>query len=509
MQMNTPLRVLLIEDSEDDAILIINELREGGYDPTFERVETRETMESALGAQEWDIIIADYRLPTFSGIEALEMVCKGSTDCPFIIVSGQISEETAVKAMRAGAQDYILKNNLARLVPAVERELREAEVRRLRGEAEEALQVEKERSAAILESISDAFYAVDRQWRFVYINSEGERILGKQWSYLNGKNACEEFPDCILAPLQLELEKSEEEQAPVTVDFYYEPLDQWFSVRAYPSAEGLSIYFRDITDRKHAEEELALSRAELEEALERERHFSLLLQRALLPTTPEIGPGYNVAAEYVPMYSSQEIGGDFYDVFQVGDSRAGVLIGDVSGKGLEAAAMAATTRSTIHAFVHETASAAEALTKANSVLFPKQIEFGAFATVFLAIIDLQTGEINYSSAGHPPSMVCWSDGNVESLQIGQLPLAILEAQQFEEHRCRLEPGDKLVLYTDGISEARHGHDLLDLEGINRTVALNAKLSAGELATALLASATAWGNGKLSDDAAVVVVERIA
>ena len=508
MQMNSPLRVLLVEDSEDDALLIIDELREGGYDPAFERVETRESMEAALNAQVWDIIIADYRLPTFSGIEALEMVCKGSTECPFIIVSGQISEETAVKAMRAGAQDYVLKNNLARLVPAVDRELREAEVRRQRGEAEEALQAEKERCAVILESISDAFYAVDRQWRFIYINSEGERILGKQWSYLKGKNACDEFPEAILAPLQLELEKSEEEQAPVTVDFFYEPLERWFSIRAYPSADGLSIYFRDITDRKHAEDALALSRNELEEALERERHFSLLLQRALLPTAPEIGPGYNVAAEYVPMYSSQEIGGDFYDAFKVGECRAGVLIGDVSGKGLEAAAMAATTRSTIHAFVHETASAAEALMKANKVLFSRRIEFGAFATVFLAIIDLNTGEINYSSAGHPPSMVCWSNGIVESLQIGQLPLAILETQQFEEHHCRLEPGDKLVLYTDGISEARHGHELLDLEGISRTIADNGKLCASELATALLASATAWGNGKLSDDAAVVVVERI-
>lgn len=505
--MTVPLRALLVEDSEDDALLIIEELRDGGYDPVFERVETREALQTALEASEWDIIIADYRLPNFSGLDALEHVCKGSGYCPFIIVSGQISEETAVKAMRAGAQDYVLKSNLARLVPAVERELREAEVRRQRREAEEALKAERERTTVILESITDAFYAVDGDWRFTYVNSEAARILGRDWQVLKGRNAWEEFPQAVGTRLRGELQKAVDEQTPVTVELLYEPFARWFSIRAYPSSDGLSLYFHDITDRKQAEDALAASRSKLEDALQREHSFSLLLQRALLPSTPALDSGYSVAAEYVPVYAGSEIGGDFYDVFTVGECLGGVLIGDVSGKGLEAAAMAATTRSTIHAFVHETSSAAEALSKANSVLCSRQVELGSFVTVFLIIIDLCRGSITYAGAGHPPAFICRSDGAIDSLEIGGLPLALFEAQQFSEHKDHLDPGDKLVMYTDGISEARHESQMLDLEGLRRMLLDNAHQHADELARTLVMTATEWAQGKLQDDAAVVVVER--
>jgi serine phosphatase RsbU (regulator of sigma subunit) len=254
-------------------------------------------------------------------------------------------------------------------------------------------------------------------------------------------------------------------------------------------------------------EDLQRSRSEVEAALDREKHYSLLLQRALLPSMPEIGSGYDVAAEYVPVPFSGEIGGDFYDVFRVGEHRAGILIGDVSGKGLEAAAMAATTRSTIHAFVHETASAAEALARANSVLYSRQIEFESFATVFLVIIDTSTGEISYSSAGHPPPVMCRYDGTFDYLRFGQMPLAAIDSQDFQEHKERFGPGDKLLMYTDGISEARRGSQLFDVEGIERVVSRCCELSARDLARDLLDEATDWAQGRLRDDAAVVVVAR--
>src|SRR5262245_891170 len=121
-----PLNVLVVEDSEVDAELILAELRRGGYEPIYERVETGATMNAALARKAWDIVLADYTLPHFSAPAALRLVKDRGLDIPFVVVSGSIGEETAVAAMKAGAHDYFFKGHLRRLVPAVEREVREA-----------------------------------------------------------------------------------------------------------------------------------------------------------------------------------------------------------------------------------------------------------------------------------------------------------------------------------------------------------------------------------------------
>ena len=136
MSDNT-LNVLLIEDSPDDAGLVALELRRGGYDPVMTRVETAETMRAALETGGWDVIISDYSLPQFGGLAALALVQQLEFDVPFILMSGTIGEEIAVEAMRAGAHDYIMKNNMVRLVPAIQRELREAKMRQERRQTEE------------------------------------------------------------------------------------------------------------------------------------------------------------------------------------------------------------------------------------------------------------------------------------------------------------------------------------------------------------------------------------
>lgn len=134
--MGRTLRALIVEDSEDDAQLIIKELRNAGYDPIVDRVESAKQMSAALEAQSWEVVLSDYKLPTFTAPAALAMLQTRRIDLPFIIVSGAIGEETAVAAMKAGAHDYLMKDNLARLGPVVERELREAKERRARRQAE-------------------------------------------------------------------------------------------------------------------------------------------------------------------------------------------------------------------------------------------------------------------------------------------------------------------------------------------------------------------------------------
>ncbi|MFH0767995.1 MAG: HD domain-containing phosphohydrolase [Chloroflexota bacterium] len=138
--MKATIRVLIVENSEEGAMPLLRELQCGGYDVVSERVETLEAMNTTLKKQAWDIVISDYTMPHFSALDALGVLWKTDLDIPFVIVSGTISEETAIYALRAGASDYVLKSNLKRLLPTVERELYEAETRREREQAEQEIQ---------------------------------------------------------------------------------------------------------------------------------------------------------------------------------------------------------------------------------------------------------------------------------------------------------------------------------------------------------------------------------
>ncbi|MDP3879493.1 MAG: ATP-binding protein [Dehalococcoidales bacterium] len=154
-----PLRVLIVEDSEQDAALLIMELQKAGYSPVYKRVDTASEMSDALDTEAWDIIISDHSMPSFSSLDALRLSHEKGLDLPFIIVSGQIGEDTAVETMRAGAHDYIMKDNLKRLGPAIERELEESANRRKRRKAEEELRAREEelRLAKKIEALKDEF----------------------------------------------------------------------------------------------------------------------------------------------------------------------------------------------------------------------------------------------------------------------------------------------------------------------------------------------------------------
>ncbi len=158
--MSRPLRVLIVEDSEDDTALLLRELRRGSYEPTYERVDTPEALKAALDGQAWDIVFGDYSMPHFSTISALTLLKESGLDLPFIIVSDSVDEATVVASMKAGAHDYI-KGNLKRLIPAVERELREAEVRRERKRAEELLKVRARQQAVVAELGQHALAGTD------------------------------------------------------------------------------------------------------------------------------------------------------------------------------------------------------------------------------------------------------------------------------------------------------------------------------------------------------------
>ncbi|HEX2739427.1 MAG TPA: PAS domain S-box protein, partial [Rubrobacter sp.] len=177
------LRVLLVEDSENDALLLVRELRRGGYQPLCERVYTPEDMERALGEAEtrgepFQVVISDYYMPRFGAPEALELLRELGHDVPFIVVSGKIGEDAAVGVMKAGADDYLTKENMSRLCPAIERELREAEVRREREKAERALDRSEDRFRRLVEQAADAIFVHDLDGRIVDVNRQACDSLG-------------------------------------------------------------------------------------------------------------------------------------------------------------------------------------------------------------------------------------------------------------------------------------------------------------------------------------------
>jgi PAS domain S-box-containing protein len=181
--MPEPLSVLIVEDSENDTRLLVRELERAGYAASWERVETAGSMRSALEGRSWDLIIADYTMPKFSAPAALALLQDMGLDLPFIIVSGSVGEDVAVEAMRAGAHDYLLKGNLKRLFPAIQRELEQAANRKGRRMAEESIQ----KLLLAVEQTEDAICMTDPGGTITYVNPAFERIYGYSREEAQGK----------------------------------------------------------------------------------------------------------------------------------------------------------------------------------------------------------------------------------------------------------------------------------------------------------------------------------
>ena len=172
------LKVLLVEDSEDDARLAIRVLRSAGFDPSYRRVQDAATLRAVIDAEPWDAVLSDFRLPSFSGVEALRIFRESGLDIPFIFVSGTIGEETAVEAMKAGASDYVMKQNLARLAPALERELGQAVIRAQHRQAQVDLELTRDRYVDLYDFAPVVYLTVSSEGEIVQLNLTAADMLG-------------------------------------------------------------------------------------------------------------------------------------------------------------------------------------------------------------------------------------------------------------------------------------------------------------------------------------------
>jgi len=273
------LRVLLVEDSQEDADLILIELGKAGCELVCQRVETEIAMREAMKSGRWDIVISDYNLPRFNARKALAVLRETDEHTPFIIVSGCIGEESAIALMKEGASDFVMKDKLARLTPAVERELQDAEARRERRQALEALHANEKLLKGITSSLGEGIFVQDAEGRLVFMNPEAERLLGWSEAELLGKKMHQTIhsqnpdgtpldeADCgVLGVLKTGRVFRTDGEVFLRKDGSLVPVSYIASAIAEDGqAVSTVTAFQDITRRKQAEQDLLESRKQLRE----------------------------------------------------------------------------------------------------------------------------------------------------------------------------------------------------------------------------------------------------
>ena len=370
----------------------------------------------------------------------------------------------------------------------------------------DALRVAHEGTTRILESITDAFMAFDSDWRFTYVNDQSERIMGRQRGDLLGRNFWDEFPATVGTTFEREYRRAVADGVTVTFEEFYPPLDMWFEVRAYPSPEGLSVFYRDVSARKRAEEER-------ERLAERERHIARQLQAALTPAVPEHVPGMALAKYYKAALDEAGVGGDFYDVFSVDKGCTALVVGDLSGKGLAAASQVATVRNMLRYALYRARTLAGALESLNALLVEQGLLTG-FATLFVGAFDSGAGTLSYVNCGQEPALLRHTTGTVEQLAPTGPVLGSFEGAAFEERRVAVGAGDILALFTDGLTEVgRSRREMLGAEGVASLLAVatvsspaaDTEAAAERLALDLIAGVDAAAqDGVMRDDMCLLV-----
>jgi two-component system sensor histidine kinase VicK len=263
--LSIPLHVLIIEDNERDAALVLRELRRGGYNPLHERVDTEDAMKAAMARRAWDIVLSDFSMPRFSAQAALAVLAEANLDIPFIIVSGSIGEETAVEAMRSGAQDYVLKDNLKRLLPTITRELSAARTRREKKKADEKSDYERRLLQQLMSGTPDAISFRDLERRYIHLNDGVCKVL----NVVCAEEALGKTAEAFVSPERARLRREEDEKVLTTGEPLIDCIEEivgmdgvvrWFSATKVPirgprgEILGLVEVARDITESKRQEQ---------------------------------------------------------------------------------------------------------------------------------------------------------------------------------------------------------------------------------------------------------------
>jgi PAS domain S-box-containing protein len=457
----------------------------------------------------WDIILADYNMPEFSAPAALKIAQELSLDIPFLIISGGIGEDIAVECMKAGAHDYLMKGSLARLVPAVERELRETEVRAARRDAEQSLRESELRYRLLWETCPDAVLLMNTGGTIQFANPAVEEIFGYKPVELLGRN---------ISLLQPEAMRERHTQGVINYVRTGIKHTHWIARESTGRRkDGQEIvieisssdmvlqgerrfvgFIRDITERKKNEETLRARDQEMQVARE--------IQQALFPRqAPELSL-FDISGA---SYPADATGGDYYDYLPMLGDRLGVVVADVTGHGFGPAMLMAETRAYLRILTHNREEMGEILTLANNTL-AEDVGSERFVTLLLARLDPVRRTMVYASAGHPACYLFDSHGVLkQTLKRTGPPLGIQVGKSFTPSpEIPFAPGDLLLLVTDGIEEAvGPGNEFYGTDRILQFIAENHQLTASEVVRGLYKNVRQFsGEAPQLDDLTAVVVK---
>ncbi|KKN31300.1 hypothetical protein LCGC14_0825290 [marine sediment metagenome] len=256
----------------------------------------------------------------------------------------------------------------------------------------------------------------------------------------------------------------------------------------------------DFADKVAASVSLAIENANFYEA---ERSIADTLQEALLAIPKEIG-GLDFSHLYRSATEVARVGGDFYDLFEIEHNKIGIIIGDVSGKGIEATSYAALVKNTVKAYAFQDASPASIMSKANK-LTVKSTDPYTFVTLNFGILDTEKREIVYCNAGHPPPIVERNKSRIESLKANSPVIGIKSDLPFVDDKTNFDKNDRLVLYTDGVTEARSDGDLFGDKRLTRLIDDLKNVPTKDMASSIFNAMISFSKGKLTDDAALLII----
>ena len=504
-----------------------------------------------LLTNDFAVILLDVQMPVMDGFETATLIKERekSRHIPIIFVTAISKDERYVfEGYSVGAVDYIrkpfdsdiLRSKVAVLVDLFQKtEQIKEQAERLRcSEQREAerQQIERERALerrflselaesearlsrfkATLDATHDGVFMCDAaSLRFSYVNQGALQQLGYTHGEMLAMTTLDIKPEFdaprfrqMITPLiEGKLASHTFETLHRRKDGQDIPVEISMQFIAPPGEDGHFISIaRDITERKQAEEALAV-------AYERERKIAETLQRSLLLAPPKDAfPGLTVATFYEAAWKEAKVGGDFFDVFGLDEGRVALVGGDVSGKGLAAAARTAEVKFVLRAYLREDPHPGRALTRLNDYLCDAQrLDQQASETlvvVSLLVVNPATGEVVSSLAGAEPPLVLRAEGKAEPTEGGSLPLGVEPGERYPTATLCLAPGDTLLMVTDGITEARRGRgDFLGYEGMTKLAQQHVTAaSLQEMGQAIMEEAQSFSGGTLQDDACLLLVRR--
>jgi sigma-B regulation protein RsbU (phosphoserine phosphatase) len=545
------LRILMLEDAPRDADLEIRELRRAGIAGEFRVVCTREDMLRELDAFAPDIILSDYAMPQFTGMEALEIRNEHAPGLPFVIVTGSINEETAVECIKRGADDYVTKTHLLGLPHAVRNALEKKRLERAERAGLEKIRLTAQQWQTTLDAMQEAVALLTVDQKIIRCNTAMCKLIGKPMDQVVGRPVYQMVQGIDQPPPACPAVRAGKTLKRETSRFMLG--SRWFDFLADPILDvrrltGIVYIVADITERKQNEDELADHRYRLEElvsvrttALEKARDEQIRISEELQGKNEELEENLELAGEvelallppmdtYFPAVPdearnrlhlvhyylpSETVGGDFYTVIPLSPSEAGIFVCDVTGHGIRAALVMAILRGLLEHRTTLGTDPGEFLTALNADFisvfgFAKQ---ELFATAAYLVVNVDTGAVRYSIAGHPhPLLVDRDLKRVTILQeddAGHGPaLGLASDFRYQTLRTGLKDRDLLVVITDGLIEAENeARDLYGSRRLEEALRSRIQLSETDMLLGVMNEVQEYvGHSRFADDVCLVGVE---